>query len=838
VQRQSLKQQTLHDDDAVLQHLRNAFAERDLRALMDLYPSVLSTGTLTRDDTRRIAQTLHACVRSPQLPSDTRAHLLSFLQQVIKDLQKGTLPPHPFVFVHILGIYKARKMYNEGHALWQWLVQQEDSYVSQAVYGAAIELMAYGRQLRLPELESLYLDGLKRFPGTFAEYHLSPDAIVPNRAQPIAIANVPITLLQGILTARLLNNDWKKSYLALDTALRLYPCQLPARFFEVFLASRQLQEAYTVFLVACRAGIVLKPSHLTTLLSKVRASITSCDTLRDRIILVRAIANALYAYLEAGGSLEPIHTGQFLTSFGSLLPDAALGEDYQGDMAALRNRIITFAHNALSSLLQAGMPPSPQVFNALVSLAGRLQVPDLLRVSLQDAETAHVDLGDIGIRNVMSSAGQIGAKDLIEEYWTRIAHTAASHGKQVDWKDWTSFARACKKADHVDYFRAQLREQEHAIPAGYQDSITKTLEEEVLFTAKTIDTSRSEEFENELAKLHQQIKNIAAVVMSGQRLDIRKTPFYMFLDPERPPLANREHMQKIYDEYTIDPHQPPLANPVLPAASSPTGLPLDELRFENWASIVELMDQAYSLEQERQSKVQHVGEDMIRTEKSNPLKRDKTAIRLVPDYLRGYVKSLRNTSVGRYAILKPCPQKLIIPSHLAKAHGKEKVAPDLKIAPPPGFRRPLKITKQYAGSNYRQLDLSSDAPTPTLSQSISPRPLDAGNHNELQIMYHMFPAGGRKLVPAPASTETPAPQSILPGRSPLRIHNPPSLNYYVAMKPEHEAPRPKPKISRNPLGRRKFEKHHSFRGYIKNINKEGVEGTNEGGSGDGASVVS
>jgi hypothetical protein len=831
VQRQSLKQQTLHGDDAVLQQFRKAFNERDLRSLMDLYPSVLSTGTLTRDDTRRIAQTLHACVRSPHLPSDTRTHLLSFLQQVIKDLQKGALPPHPFVFVHILGIYKARKMYDEGYALWQWLVQQEDSYVSQAVYGAAIELMAYGKQLRLPELESLYLDGLKRFPGTFAEYHLSPDAIVPNRAQPIAIANVPITLLQGILTARLLHNDWKKSYLALDTALRLYPCQLPARFFELFLASRQLREAYTVFLVACRAGIVLKPSHLTTVLSKVRANITSCDTLRDRIILVRSIANALYAYLEAGGSLESIHVGQFLTSFGSLLPEAAPGKDYQGDIALLRNRIITFAHNALSTLLQAGMPPSPQVFNALVSLAGRLQVPDLLRVSLQDAETAQIDLGDIGIRNVMSSAGQIGAKDIIEEYWTRIAHMAASNGQQIDWKDWMSFAKACNKADHVDYFHAQLREQEHAIPAGFQDSITRTLEEEVLSTEKTIDTSRAEEFEKELAEINQLIKNIAAVVMSGQRLDIRKTPFYMSLDPERPPLANRAHMQKIYDEYTIDPHQPPSANPVLPAASSPTGLPLDELRFENWTSVVELMDQAYTLEQERQSEGQRVGED-VKHEKSNPLKRDKTTVRLTPDYLRDYVKSLRNTSVGRYAIWKP-RQKLINPSHLAKAH----VRKDSESAPPSGFRRPLKITKQYAGSSHRQPDFSPDAPTPTPSEVISPRSLDAGDRNEFRVMYHMFPAG-RKFVPAPAATETLAPQSVLPGRSPLQIRNPPSLKYYVAMTPEHEAPPPKPKISRSPLGRRKFENHHSFREYSKNLNKEGVGKAKEGGGADGAGVVS
>ncbi|KAF2445559.1 hypothetical protein P171DRAFT_386182 [Karstenula rhodostoma CBS 690.94] len=814
--RQGLKQQILHDHVALLQQFRKANTSHDLRSLMDLYPSILSTGALTRDDTRRIAQTLHACMRNPQLLGDTRTHLLSFLQQVIKDLQKGALPVHPIVYVHILGIYKERKMFDEGYALWQWVVQQDDNHVNQAVYGAAIELMAYGKKLRLPELENIYLDALKRFPGTFAEYHLSPDAIVPNRAQPTAIANLPVTLLQGILTARILNNDWKKSYLALDTALRLYPGQLPTRFFEVFMASRQLREAYTVFLVACRAGVVLKPSHVTSVMSRIKASIGRCDSLRDRIVLLRAMANASYAYLEAGGAMEPIHVGQFLTSFASLLPEPAPGRDYQGDMASLRNRIIMNAHQTLSSLLQAGMPPSPQIFTALVTLAGRLRVPDLLRVSLQDAETARVDLGEIGVRIVLDSAGRVGAKDLIEEYWKRIAHKSASDGKQIGWKDWASLARACKRANHLDYFHAQLREQEHAIPASLKDSITAVLEEEARTTEQTIDISRPEVFENELAGLNQQIKNIAAVIMSGQRLDIKKTPFYMFLDPERPPLAKREHMQEIYDEYTIDPHQPPPEKGILPTASSPTGIPLDELRFENWVSVVDLMDQAYSLEFERQSKLQRLGEDVARSERKNPLERERSDKLLSPNILRDHIKSLRDTSVGQFAIRKRY-QKLIPPSLPEKAHGRN-VLSDSNVEKPRS-QKPLNIVKHTEGQFiFRTIDLSPDAPTPILSQTKSPRPLRQGNHNELQVLYHMFPGGGDKAVPAQskpddASAAAPPPKSILPGRLWSKIPKTPSLRYYASLKSDHEAPIPKPKLSRSPFGSRKSETHHSFKKY-------------------------
>lgn len=809
VQRQEQKQQQLHDHVALLQQFRKAGSDRDLRLLMDLYPSILSTGALTREDTRRIGQTLHASMRSPRVLKDTKANLLSFLQQVVKDLQKGALPVHPFVFVHILGIYKERSMFDEGYALWQWVVQQDDNHVTQAVYGAAIELMAYGKKLPLPELENIYLDALKRFPGTFAEYHLSPDAVVPNRAQPIAIANVPVTLLQGILTARILHDDWKSSYLALDTALRLYPCRLPSRFFELFMANRQLREAYTVFLIACRAGVLINPSQITSLLSSIRANMNHCDGLRDRVVLLRAMANALYANLQAGGSLEPIHAGIFFTSFASLLPEPAPGRDYQGHKASLRNRIITNAHQNLSSLLQAGMPPTPQVFSALVTLAGRLRVPDLLRVSLQDAETARVDLGEIGTRNVLDSAGRVGAKPLIEEHWTRIAHKAALDGKQISWKDWASFARACKRADHLDYFRAQLREQEHTIHASSKDSIMAILEEEEHDWERTIDISRPEVFETELAGLNQQIKNIAAVIMSGQRLDLKKTPFYMALDPERPPLAKREHMQEVYNEYTLDPHQPPLAEGVLPTASSPTGIPLDELRFENWVSVVDLMDQAYSLDLERQSKLQRLGEDIATSEKKNPLQRDRSDKPLSPNVLREHIKNLRDTSVRQISIRKPY-QVLIPPSRPAKAYVKNNLSHS-KVEQP----KALNIIKHTDRSFcFRSIDLSSTVPTPSLSQPKFPRPLRKGNHNKLQILYYK---SSGKVAPAQPDIDaaSPLPQNMLTDRLPIRKIRSPSLENHATLEYDHEASAPKlsrnpllryhgtraPKLSRNPLAR-------------------------------------
>ncbi|KAF1979661.1 hypothetical protein BU23DRAFT_548863 [Bimuria novae-zelandiae CBS 107.79] len=638
-ERQVQQRQLLGHVVEVRQQLRQACDDRDLKALMDLYPSFIATGHLqSRDETRKIAQALHVCARTQTAGRVPFESVLPFIQQVIEDIKKGSLPPHPMAFVHLLGIYRDRKMYDEGYALWQWLSQQDDNYLSQAVYGAAIELLAYSRQVRLPELENLYLDALQRFPGTFAQYHLSPDAIVPDRGQPTLIANLPITLLQGITTARIFHNDWKNAYLALDTALRLYPAQLPARFFELFVYNRPLEEGYTAFLVACRAGIIIPPGYLSGLIAKIRKAMEHCDLLRDRAVLLRAIANATYAYLQAGGSLQPIHVAAFLTSFGSLLPEPASGENYEGDMASIRNIIVTRAHETLSTWFQAGLPPSPNAFTALINLAGRLRVPDLLRVSLHDIETAQVNIGDIGLRTVLTSAGQTGAKDLIEETWASIVHKADSMGRQIDWRDWICLSKACRRAQHLDYFNAQLSEQEHAIPTPYKDMIVETLDNELPHTETTMQSLNPDAFETQFAELNQQIKNITAVVMSGQRLNIQQNPFYMSLDPEKLPLANILVLRDVYNEYTVDPHQPP-AEDATPFRSS-TGIPLDELRFANWVSVVEMMDQADKLDKERREAIRRTGSDVTQATTKNPLRNTHNSI-ISLDRLRKRIKSLR-----------------------------------------------------------------------------------------------------------------------------------------------------------------------------------------------------
>lgn len=640
------------DVTPLLKELQMACDTRHVDHMMKLYPTLRDLGALERNNIRSIAQTLHTRIRNKSKQSD----LLPFVQQFIADLRSGAIEPHQFAFVHLLGIYKDCQRYAEGKELWQWLVQQDERYVSQAAYGAAIELMAYGGRSSLPELEELYAEGVKRFPGTFAEYHLSPDAIVHDRSQPTLTLGIPTLLLQGICTARLLARDWKKAYLALDTVLRLFPTQTPPRFFELFMIERPVAEAYTAFMIACRSGVPLGQGQVTALLTRLKTAMQPMSTFEHRIMILRAVANALYAYQQAGGKLQSIHVGVFVHCFENLLPEQSVGEDYFGERAAIRNIIVITAHQILAGLLQAGFSAQIHPFEALISLAGRYRVPDLLTTTLADIAKAQMDLGPIGTRSALTSAGLVRATALIEELWAGIVANASAEGSQIAFEDWITFTKACRRAGHIGYFNEQLSKLSHTTTS----SVEEHLKLQMTFNEKR---TRHESVEDmpladattEMERLKAQMKNVEAVLMSGSPLDLATSPFHMHLNPSTTSLSSLALSRSVYDEMTTDPHQPPPANPS-DKPKSTTGIPLDDLRFMNWLSVLEMMDTAEEFESRFQTAMN------LAITSGKPFKDTSvSALQLQPrkaidnaDVLRERVRTLRNPN----AIILPTFRKM------------------------------------------------------------------------------------------------------------------------------------------------------------------------------------
>ncbi|PSN64453.1 hypothetical protein BS50DRAFT_556973 [Corynespora cassiicola Philippines] len=638
------------ETELLLEQFRANSNVNSVSEMMSLYPAAVASKKLQPNDSRRLAQALHAAVRNSRAAKIKASDLFPFVDRVVEDIRSGALPPHPFAHVHLIGIYKHWKKFQQGHDFWQWLVQQNELYVDPSVYGAAIELMAYGGMAELQELESLYMDALSRFPGTFAEYHLSPDAIVPDRSQPTFFTGLPMSLLQGILTARILNRDWKNAYLALDTGLRLYPTQLPARFFELFMTERPVSEAYSVYLIACRAGIVFKPSHLTVLMAKLKQAMAVCTSLQARITILQGTANAIYAYLQSGGSLEPLHVGILLSNFEVLLPDLAVGETYEGDLASFRNVIMTTAHEFASTMLQAGMPPSPHLFAALISLAGKLKVPSLLESVVGDVEEIRLDLADIGRRTVVTSAGMLNNKELLERYWSQIVSQADAESRRIAYEDWITLAKACRRCSHINYFYAQLQANAHAIDSRAEERCNQELtKQDITRPDRDLELMDMASFNSAMEGFKEHSRNIAAVTMAGRSQDLRTTPFPMFLNAAKQPLGTTHDLRTVYDEFTTDPNQP---SPPAPQEGtkpvSATGIPLDELRFENWVTVVTLLNDAEANEVKMQKLVDRAiaeKKPLVRTALSLDLSTADGSLYKSVDGLRNRIRELRNPNI-------------------------------------------------------------------------------------------------------------------------------------------------------------------------------------------------
>jgi hypothetical protein len=777
----------------LLEQLRTACETRNVDQMMDLYPNLRDLKALGRLETRQIAQALHTRIRH----KSQAAELLPFVQQFVADIRSGALEPHPYAFVHLLGIYKSYKRFDEGRELWQWLVQQDETYVSQAAYGAAIELLAYGGLSTLPELEQLYTEGLKRFPGTFAEYHLSPDAIVPDRSQPTFTLGIPTLLVQGISSARLLARDWKRAYVSLDTVLRLYPTQTPAHFFELFMAERPVAEAYTAFTVACRAGVVLNPKQLTALLTKLKSAMPTRPAMQDRVMLLRATANALYAYQEAGGQLQSLHVGVFLHCFENLLPELQPGQDYQGESAALRNDIVVTAHAILAGLFQAGLSAEIHTFEALMSLAGKLRVPDLLTTTFGDITKAQIPLGPIGIRSALTSAGLVKHQPIIEQLWTGIAAKAESEGSQIASEAWITFAKACRRTGIVDYFHQQLSELSHTTTSALEEHLRQQMGfGEKFASQEDFYAMPLDELTSEMDGLKQQMKNVEAVLMSGTPLDLRASPFHMHLDADTTSLSSLLVLRTVYDELTTDPHQP--APPHTSAAKpvSPTGIPLDELRFMNWLSILEMMDDAEEYEARFQLVLsQAIGAgkpfdpanvESLRARQSKPLA-DR-------DALRERVRVLRNPNAVELPAFRRISSK--VPDE--KFRKMEYEADGDK------WMR-MKIKKFGTDrARVRKFNVAGDAASegeefaasPQEHAAISQKPTWPPEEQENTEQIHSTPS-----QPQPVSKERKPRRELRPVEIKMaeeeaqRYGHTPALRYYVGMESHHDAPM-NPKVRR------------------------------------------
>ncbi|KAI6786685.1 hypothetical protein KC335_g16898, partial [Hortaea werneckii] len=194
------------------QALAQAITEINIKDVISIFSQMQDYRALHRSATWRICQCLHEGYRRQFRAPATEAkrqdmdEMVAFAENIVAHIRKGDLAPDCRAHLHLLGFFKEIGAFGSGVAFWHWLENQGDDHVNKDVYGVAIDLLAKNGN-PLSELEELYERALERFPGQFSAYYLAPNSILADREAPTTIPGIPMILLQGILSARLLRGD-------------------------------------------------------------------------------------------------------------------------------------------------------------------------------------------------------------------------------------------------------------------------------------------------------------------------------------------------------------------------------------------------------------------------------------------------------------------------------------------------------------------------------------------------------------------------------------------------------------------------------------------------------
>lgn len=562
------------------------------------YPSLLDEKLLVPQDSQEIARLLHNEFRILSIAKPFAKHVLQHVETFEKLYKSRQLPPHPKASLHLISYYKESKQFDSGIELWNWIIQQDNSYLDLGTYGAAIELLAaYGKNL--PYCEEVYQHALRRFPSNFNEYHLSAGAIVSQREEPTTITGTSMTLLQGITQARLVHGDWRHAYLALDTALRLYPTQLPTRFVNLFLEERPFHEAFQVYCMICQSGSPLRAYTLTAVLNILRSAQQTRIEESDSPHHAIAMVTALRAYIASGNKVNTIHMNAFLQGILHMMLISA--PSYVMAAAVSDEKVTETISQAMAIFKMLGVSPEESTFNTIITMAAKSRRPKLFAVAIQTLSVSGIMPSDRAWRTYLNAAGEAGSAAQVKSIWNEYVNLKNASGATLSLTDWKLLARVSRKTDVVDFLKDQLELHSIADDRLVQIAKAEQGDEAKVFNRSPnrspvpIQTHRSNpdwskgfsQFYNEFSALKSSVdehiyRNLKEFQPACDGLWAVSTD------------VDEAWQRKLYDELSLDPSSKSSGSSTTVQGArssplSPTGFKLDELRYLSWKVINRLL---------------------------------------------------------------------------------------------------------------------------------------------------------------------------------------------------------------------------------------------------------
>ena len=400
-------------------------------------------------------------------------------------------------------------------------------------------------------------------------------------------------LLQGIITARLLHRDLKGAYLALDTSFRIMPTAIPREILRVFCKERPLAEKYKVFMMACRSRNVPYSSILQDVLEDILTETYNTpynqEQVEKRIDHIGAALKAILAYVAVGGKLDEGHVNGVLSLLKRLMRRLPPGDvDIDPDWKQFNDEVFHSADLMLDSLLAFIDKSALTAHHGLMSLAPQTGNYDFVLQTLEKLKSRGRTPNYKTYRLIVRLAGACHDVTALKSAWEMLVKDSEASKRTFDLQDRKALIDAVVSLGGstaaVDFMQAEARRLKW-------DPV-------VLSEPKRYEASepKSVPFSDMSIRLRETIRaalNVPEDYFTS--LDgFYSHPMSTSID-NTSDLGSKDELRQIYDLVTADPSLPQSGFVKLsPGTGDPgnvtyDGIPLGELRFENWVTITELL---------------------------------------------------------------------------------------------------------------------------------------------------------------------------------------------------------------------------------------------------------
>ena len=594
---------------------RQFVIDSDVRAVVAAYPSLSDARLLGPNDTLDLVQSLHNAIRSEyRIMAPESIHRC--VCDCVERLKSRRLPPHPLASMHLISCFKETRHFDLGIDLWSWLVEQDNKYVDLRTYGAAIELLAASGQ-SLSYCEEVYSHGLKRFSQGFNRYHMSPGSLLQSRDQPADFPKTSMTLIQGIIKARLIYGDWVHAYQGLDTALRLHPTQIPTGMFRIFLNERPIPEAYHLFCLLCQAGNLVRPKDLTYLLMDLASTQNEEIPNEFTLKILMAMLNAIHYYVGSGQRINVIHLNTLMHSCLKLLPvrsisNAKPSRESHGLAMDLVTRLLTI-------FATLRVEPIPSTYGILVRAAGRTRDEVILNQATDSLSAFSSRLDSINFRTLLWAVSRISHAARVESLWKWHVHQVSPAQDE-----WFALAKATSLTRNHDFLQKQLKLHPSVEGSQLADIVRTAMEQTKdmeLLTEPTPHVGTS--YIPLVRQLNSALDAFNELIANSEYRNLKAfPPKSMSIHSDRG-VVEEEWQKKLYDEMTVDPtitisrsqktdlpdEESTQHDSVTTTFVGPTGFGLGEIRYRHWKGINELFQLAEVFEARIQASVKKAIEE-------------------------------------------------------------------------------------------------------------------------------------------------------------------------------------------------------------------------------------